>query len=231
MNEFFPVIFISLGVILVIGLIILGIIQAARRRKELQQWAQSNGYRFNPDSDYSLDNRLGEFSCLRHGSNRYGYNFVEGTHNNRNFTAFDYHYETYSTDSKGRRKTHHHRFSSVILKTDLPMKPLFIRPEGFFDKITEFFGFDDIDFESAEFSRNFYVKSSDKRWAYDVIHQETMEFLLSAQRFTLDFQGYNIMAYRNRTFSIKDFENALFVIEGILDRLPDYLLRELKGEH
>ncbi len=229
MEQFAPFIFV-LFFILVIGLAIVGFLQAAKRRKELEAWANQNGYRFQPDSDYSMDNRYSDFSCLRNGSNRYGYNFIHGTRKNRDFSAFDYHYETYSTDSKGRRKTHNHYFSAIIVRTDLPLKPLFIRPEGFFDRITEFLGFDDIDFESSEFSKSFYVKSPDKKWAYDVIHQETMEFLLAAPHFTLEFSGHDIIIYRSQTFRISEFEDALGVVEGIVDRFPEYLLRELKGE-
>ena len=56
---------------------------------------------------------------------------------------------------------------------------LLIRPEGFFDKVAGAFGFDDIDFESEEFSRAFFVKSSDKRFAYDVLHPRMLELLMA----------------------------------------------------
>ncbi|RJP23439.1 MAG: hypothetical protein C4527_20255 [Candidatus Omnitrophota bacterium] len=230
MEQFAPFLFV-LFAILVIVLAVVGFLQSARRKKELEAWAHANGFRFHPESDYSLDERYPDFSCLRQGSRRYGYHFVEGTRKGRNLRAFDYHYETYSSNSKGGRQTHHHYFSAVILRAPLPLKPLFIRPEGFFDKITEFLGFDDIDFESDEFSRTFYVKSPDKRWAFDVIHQETMEFLLAAPRFTMEFSNQDIIIYRAGTFTISDFENAIGVVEGILDRFPEYLLRELKGEN
>ncbi|MHC4671260.1 MAG: hypothetical protein ACYTBZ_02140, partial [Planctomycetota bacterium] len=122
-----------------------------------------------------------------------------------------------------------HYFSAVLINSGLPLKPLVIRPERFFDKITEFFGYDDIDFELNEFSRKFYVKSPDKKWAFDVIHQATMEFLLECPTFNLDFQGPYVLAYRSSTFDIEEFSAAIAVIEGILDRFPEYLLRELKG--
>ncbi|MEW6236371.1 MAG: hypothetical protein AB1656_13370 [Candidatus Omnitrophota bacterium] len=225
MPEYFIVLLVLFAIVF---LAIMGFIQAQKRKKELMEWAQSNGLRFHPDNDHAMDNRYNSFSCLQEGSHRYAYNIMEGEWKQRGLCAFDYHYETYSTDSKGNRETHHHYFSAAAVKTEWPMKPLFIRPEGFFDKITEFLGFDDIDFESAEFSRQFYVKSPDKRWAFDVIHQRAMEFLMNAPRFQLDFQGYDIIAYRDKTFCPADFEAAIDVIHGLLDLLPDYLIRELK---
>lgn len=213
---------------IMIALAMWGYIQAQRRKQELSDWARKLNFQFDPNEDYGFDTRYTQFSCLRQGSNRYAYNRIEGRRNDRPILAFDYHYETYSTDSKGHRQTHHHYFSAVIVHTDLPLKPLLIREESFFDKLTEFVGFDDIDFESNEFSRSFYVKSPDKKWAYDVIHQKTMEFLLNAPRFTLEFSGREIIAYRGRTFSTTDFEHGILVIEELLALLPDYLLRELR---
>ena len=152
-----------------------------------------------------------------------------GTAGQRVTCGFDYHYETHSTNSKGQRQTHHHYFSALVVDAGLPLKPLFIRPEGFFDKVTEFVGFEDIDFESAEFSQKFYVKAPDRRWAYDVLHQKTMELMLAYPRFHIEFQGTQVIAYHdNRTFSLGEFSSALKVVTGILDYLPESVVRELK---
>jgi len=197
------------------------------RKKELAGWAFSKGLNFSPARDAGINNRY-SFKCLQRGENRYGYNIVEGNIGNRPACAFDYHYETHHTDSKGNRQTQHHYFSAVVVDANLPLKPLFIRNERLFDKLAEFIGFDDIDFESAEFSKKFYVKSPDKKWAYDVLHQATMEFMLSAPRFDIEFGGRQVIAYRNNTFKAVEFEEALNLVNGILDRLPESLIRELK---
>lgn len=226
----------GIGPLIFVGIIILAIAgaiynyyAAKRRREELRKFSRRMGLTFTPGKDYYMDNRFGLFKCLCEGSRRYAHNTMTGQLNGREIVAFDYHYETYSRDSKGRRQTHHHYFSALILNTALPLKPLFIRPEGFFDKVTEFFGYDDIDFELNEFSNKFYVKAADRKWAFDVIHQETMEFLLNCPSFTLDFQGPFVMAYRKSRFSPQEFEEAFQVTEGVIDRLPQYLIKELQG--
>lgn len=213
------------------GAIALGIYgwhAAQKRRQALAEWATAKGLSYSQGNDRSLDAIYGCFSCLLQGANRYGYNVMRGEWARRLALAFDYHYETYSHDNKGRRRTHHHHFSAVILGCDLTLKPLFIRPENIFDKVTEFFGWDDIDFESAEFSRKFYVKSKDKKWAYDVIHQRTMEYLLAQPRFTMEFEGRHVIAYRSSRFSVADFGAAAETVTGVLERLPDYLVKQLK---
>ena len=203
--------------------------QSEKRKKELAGWAFSKGLNFNSARDADIDNRYSYFKCLQRGENRYGYNIIEGNVGNHPVCAFDYHYETHHTDSKGNRQTQHHYFSAVVVDANLPLKPLFIRNERLFDKLAEFIGFDDIDFESAEFSKKFYVKSPDKKWAYDVLHQATMEFMLNAPHFDIEFGGRQVIAYRNNTFKMQEFEEAINLVNGILDRLPESLIQELKG--
>ena len=213
--------FIVIIVILVIAGIAYAYYAAAQRRKELIAWAHSHGMSFNPSKDHGFDDRHSNFKCLRRGHSRYAYNIMEGRWGEMPIMAFDYHYATGS----GKNRSDHY-FSAVIITSGIPLKPLYIRREGFFDKLTEFFGFDDIDFESAEFSRKFYVKSSDKRWAYDVIHQRMMEYLMAAPDFGIQFDLMHIIAWRGRKFKPADFEAAAGLISGILDRLPEYLLKK-----
>ena len=217
-------------VCLVVAGIIYSAMAAAKRRKELQEWASSKGLRFSEAKDRVFDDRYPEFKMLRRGSSRYAHNILSGDWDGRRLQAFDYHYETHSTNSKGQRQTHHHHFSAVILSCDLPLKPLFIRAEGFFDKVTEFFGADDIDFESAEFSRKFFVKAPDRRWAFDVLHARTMQFLLDQPKHTIQFDRNEIIVLSSGRYTPVQYEKAIEIGAGILDGFPDYLVKQLAEE-
>jgi len=221
-------------IVLMIVVVIVGAVFAHRAAKKRQAallvWSVQNGLSYDRDEDRSLEDRFPLHKCLREGSKRYAENVMEGQSDGRGVCAFDYHYETYSTDSKGHRQTNHHHFSAVVLDSGLPLESLFIRSESFLDKITEFVGYDDIDFELTEFSNKFYVKAPDRKWAYEVLHQGTMEFLLESPRFTLEMAGPWLMARRTGRFKAEQFSEALGVAAGILDRLPRYLLKQLKGE-
>lgn len=226
--EVFP--FIIFGFILFV--IVMGILsagQARKRRQALMAWAQAHGLSFDPSHDRSFDDRFPEFGCLRSGDNRYAYNIMSGEYDGRRFLGFDYHYETESTDSDGDKKTHHHYFSAVILQANMPLKPLSIRPETIFDKIGGFFGFDDIDFESAEFSRKFMVKSPDRKWAYDVIHTRTMAFLLAQEKHNIEFDTAHVIATTGRTFKVEDYQRTVDLIDGLLDLIPDYVRKQQLG--
>ena len=72
-----------------------------QRKNDLLALAARHGWTFMPHKDYAMETRFGAFGCLQQGANRYGYNILEGAYGDRGICAFDYHYETYSTDSKG----------------------------------------------------------------------------------------------------------------------------------
>jgi hypothetical protein len=208
------------------GCVIAGLWLGAKRRKELVAWAADAGLSFSLDPDRTIEHRYPEFGCLRRGHSRYAYNIASGTWNGRTVESFDYRYVT----GQGKDRTTH-TFSAVILTSRLRLKPLRLRTENVFDKLTEFVGVEDIDFESAEFSRAFYVTSPDKKWAYDVLHQRTMEFLLASPRFSIEFDAGHVICWRNRRFNLQARAAAMGVAEGILDRLPEYVIREQnKGE-
>jgi hypothetical protein len=216
-------IFVIFGAV-VVGLVIMGILAGIKRRKALEAFAQQHGLDFFRSKNRRIGMEFPSFKCFHQGHSRYGCNFIKGMWKDRTFLGFDYHYTTGS----GKNQSHH-SFSCVILTSRVPLKELSIRPEGFFDKITEFFGYDDIDFESAEFSRSFYVKAPEKRWAYDVLHARTIEFLLSQPKFTIQFAPNCAMARKGRTFRPDEFSQAAEVLRGILDGLPNYVLQQQGG--
>lgn len=230
MSPVFFVVIIVAFIGIAVGVAVWSARMKDKRRQELAGWAQANGLKFLPAKDNSIWLRYQLFKCLQRGDNRYAYNIMLGTAGKRVTCGFDYHYETHSTNSKGQRQTHHHHLSALVVDSGLPLKPLFIRPEGFFDKVTEFVGFEDIDLESAEFSQKFFVKAPDRRWAYDVLHQKTMEMMLTYPRFHIEFQGGQVMAYYDKkTFTLGEFSAALKVVTGMLDNLPPGVVEELKA--
>jgi hypothetical protein len=214
--------FIILIVAIVIGIMILGQIQADRRRRALAAWGSARGLEFFPARDSRLEDRY-PFACLKHGESRYADNRLQGRIGDHSCCAFDYHYET--SDGKNRTR---HEFSAVILATKLPLKPLVIRPEHLSDRFVALLGFAGIEFESEAFNRQFHVSAPDRRWAFDVLPQATLEFLLDSPRFCLECQPCQIIAYRETIFQPAEFESAVEVIEGILSRLPKSLVEELQ---
>jgi hypothetical protein len=43
-------------------------------------------------------------------------------------------------------------------------------------------------------------------------------------------QGTEVLVYRTKTFKLDEFDEAIKVGYTILDQMPEYLIRELKGQ-
>lgn len=209
--------------ILVIAAVIYGALAAKKRREEMTALAARLGLSFNPEKDHALATRFSFLDKLAQGGNRYAFNLLSGTYQQNPVLVFDYHYETHSTDSKGRPQTHHHYFSFFILLLPRSFPELTIVREGVFSKLAQAFGYDDIDFESAEFSRTFCVRSKDKRFAYDVCNGQMMEYLLANRDLSVEIERDALALAFGTRLSVMEIERNLNRLLEIRSRLPDYL--------
>src|SRR5581483_5507412 len=165
----------------------------------------------------------GFLDALAQGSNRYAFNVLSGNYRGHDVLVFDYHYETESTDSKGNSTTHHYYFSCFILTLPRNFPELRITQEGWMSKIAQAFGYADIDFESAEFSRAFCVRSKDRKFAYDVCHAQMMEYLLANRDLSLELERNALALAFPKTLSPPELEFNLQRLMEIRSRLPEYL--------
>jgi len=219
------------GIFIIFGLFALLIIAGAiysnilarKRREALFELATRLGLDFSAAHDSRLADGYSFLNKLAQGSNRYAYNVLSGTYGGHRVLAFDYHYETHSTDSKGNQQTQHHHFSFFILLLPGVFPELKIYKEGFGSKIAQAFGYEDIDFESAEFSRQFCVRSKDKRFAYDVCHAQMIEYLMENRDLNIEIEA-NVLALAFGTCLAPDkIEENLARLLQLRQLLPDYL--------
>jgi hypothetical protein len=213
---------------IVVVFVVLGVLghrAAEKRREALLAVARQLGLRCHTEKDYTIPQRYRFLDALRKGSNQYAYNLLEGMYEGHSVKAFDYHYETHSTDSKGKRKTHHHRFSYFILEQELRFPELRIYPEGFFAKLGQMVGFDDIDFESVEFSKAFCVRSKDKKFAYDICNSGLIEYLLDHKDFTIEIEEQCVALSFDCRLVPEMVPNALNALVAIRSHFPEYLYR------
>lgn len=198
------------------------------RREALSALAASLGWRFNSEKDTSHDDRYGHFPVFKQGHSRYAFNTIMGEMTVEGLIMpvrmGDYHYQVTTSDGK-KSNTTTYMFSYVILELPfLGAQDLFIREEGFFDKIAGFIGFDDIDFESAEFSDRFHVKSSDKKFAYDVVNPRMMEFLMDHKPPTFSLEQRSCCLYKSgKRWTPDEFKAMLRWAEQFFEHWPDHL--------
>ncbi len=225
MPEAFFVLLIIGGLIVVGGLIWLSITLERKRREAFQLLATRLGLQYSPEMNRGLATEYSFLSQLNTGDNRYASHILRGSLEGCDVLIFDHHYETTSTDSKGNRTTHHYHHSVYTLRLPKAFPELKISPEGIFSKIAQAFGYDDIDFESAEFSRAFCVRSKDKRFAYDVCHALAIEFLLANRDLALEIEGNTLATVRSGSLApdaVVDQINRLLAFRRLL---PEYLFQ------
>lgn len=224
MEDFSPVIFI-LGFIAFIGFAIFSYMQEQKRIAALVEEANRLGLNFRKGKDRGLGRRYSFLDKLRKGSNRYAQNVLSGAYHQHPVEVFGYHYETHSTDSKGRRQTHHHYLHVTALTLEQGFPELRIYPETFLSKIGQAIGFDDIDFESVEFSKKFVVKSTDKKFAYDICHTRMMEYLLKHPSLCIEIEGHTLAIVYNGKLSPTNIEHQLRLLLEIRSHFPDYIFK------
>ncbi len=135
-----------------------------------------------------------------------------------------------ATSSGKSTQTTTYRFSYLIVHLPWHGLPdLLIRRENFLDRIAGAFGFDDIDFESAEFSRKYCVKSPNKRYAYAVIHQRMMEFLLAYEVPAVDIEyGRLCISDGSKRWEPQEFEAYMAWVKKFLEQWPEHVLAQAR---
>lgn len=166
--------------------------QEQARRAALAETARSLGLTFEHEDNDAHDEEYAQFEIFRRGHSRTAKYTMRGRIDlfgkACEVCTGDFRYKVTSGSGK-HRSTTTYLFSYLIVHLPWPSPNLLVRREGFFDKVKGALGFDDIDFESEDFNKRFWVQSSDKRFAYDVLHPRMMEFLLQHLDSAIDLEG------------------------------------------
>lgn len=176
-SAFVIIALVAVGLVVALG--ILAWKQEQKRIRAITMFCTENGLQLSRSRDRGLSRTFSFIPQLANGDNRYAENVIRGSLADFPVIGFDHHYETESTDSEGRSTTHHHHHCVYAVVLDESFPHLAISPEGLFSKVAQAFGYDDIDFESHEFSRKFCVRSKDRKFAYDFCNPAMIEFLIA----------------------------------------------------
>jgi len=215
--QILPVIIIA---VIAIAGIVFGILAAKKRREAMAALANKLGMTFSPKKDRILHKQYKFLDTLRQGHNRYAQNIISGNYKAKEFKIFDYHYQTGSG-----KNTHHYNFSFFIMKLKMVFPELKITEEHFFSKIAQAVGFDDIDFESHEFSKQFCVRSKDKKFAYDVCNAKMIDYLLDNKDMSIEIENNALALAFNRRLKPEQIEYNIDRLIKIRSLIPEYLFK------
>ncbi|ASO23039.1 hypothetical protein FHR81_003701 [Actinoalloteichus hoggarensis] len=223
----------ALGILAVLafGLLIVGTLLIARhlrrkRRAEFQAWADAHGWSYRPRDD----RWVGHFQApmFRRGHRRGAQHVVEGAHRGRRLVVFEYFYVERQGSGKNRRDTTY-RFAVASVFTPTPRPVLEVTREHLGHRLMSVFGVKDLQLESEEFNRAFRIDTEDGRFAYDILHPRTMEWMLGDERFRslpFRFDGGNLLSWRSGRLRPADIAPLATFVVDIVERVPDYVWQD-----
>jgi hypothetical protein len=210
--------------LLAVVLFIVSAYQAKKRREALAAVAAQLGFNFSPHASPDVFGQYEGMGLVPFGQGRSqrASNLLFGQRSGLFWEFFDY---QYTTGSGKNRHTHHYGIAAA--KVPMAFPPTRIRPEGMFDKLKGLFGFEDINFESEEFSRRYHVSCAERQRAFDLIHPRMIEFLLGIEARDWQLSGPVLMLVRGGTHRPPDILRSMQLIEQFLSLVPQYLRQDL----
>ena len=190
---------------------------------ETKEMADRLGLRFDPEQNYVLADDYAFLPHLAQGGNRYAFNVLSGHYRQAEVLAFDYHYEISGKGADHELSSTHCYLTMVALLLSGYFPKLHIAPGGFLSKIAGVLDWEDIHFESAEFTRAFCVRCKDKRFAYEVCNPRVIEYLLENCDLNIQIQNCVLALVSDTQWPAKQVEYNLERLVEIRSRLPEYL--------
>ena len=215
------------GVIaLFVVIVVLAYVAAKKRREALEAFAKAKGWTYTARDDSLVRRFDGRPFGLGYG--RHANNVLRGVHDARAMVAFDYQYTTSSGSGKDRTTDTHH-YSVVALSIGAVMPALSVSPEGMFGRMVGRLTNTDIELESEDFNRAFTVRCPDRKFAFDVLHPQTMQLLLRWPDLGWRFEGDSMLVVTDGHHSVEEVEARLGVMDAILDGIPEFVWAQVRG--
>lgn len=243
----------SLFIVLIVGAVALIIIaslyakkQAEERRAAMFEIAQRHGLEFYPyglarvTSDAGFFDRL--FGLVEAPADRFleafrGFdpfgkghspevsNLIAGRREGVDWFIFDYNYKVTTSNGKTTTTTTY-RNGIAAVRIPMTLPGMRLSRESFMDRVMEKLGRREVEFESAEFNKLYFVQCRDQKAAYDLIHPQMMEYLLSIPVRDWQFAGPFLLIWQNSYYSPMEIHRVMQDIEGFLERVPNYVKQD-----
>lgn len=207
-----------------IGLVVFGVRHAKKlereRREALARLAQRLRLAFAPEGSAALLAELDQLIGTRHKHSARVRNLLSGKRDGIPFELADYSFVT-----GGGKHSHHHQHSVVVVRPGFPVPDFHLRHENWLDKIGDYVGWHDLDFDHRpEFSRRYFLRGKDETAIRALFSDRALGLLEREERQDLILGGHGdaLMIHSGNKF-VKPDE-----LEGYLDwaiRVAGYFSR------
>ncbi len=198
----------------IVALILWQLHVVAKRREALQAWATAHGFSFTEEHP-GLEKDFRGFAPFGAGSSERCKNVLEGTVQGHPTRLFQY---QYTVQSGKNSQTYVYGVLAVRMAVD--GHDLTIQKEHIGHKLFDALGGEDIDFESDAFSRAFWVRCSDRRFAYDLLHPRMQEWLLANGQRHWQWRNGTLLLYQSGTLQARHLDPLLGQAFTFIGHLP-----------
>lgn len=185
------------------------------RIRYCQGWAAHHGFQYWPEDLSVLG--MSSQAPFSVGHSRTAMDVFRGKYRGLHLHFFHYRYRT---GSGKNQRTHDWQVVAVSLPAARPL--LDIDHENFLSKRLG----KDIDFENQAFNDRYRVISASPRFAYDVIHPRTMEWMLSDYRALANrwrFEGPWLMTMRSGALDLDHVMHFADFLVDVRSQVPDHV--------
>jgi hypothetical protein len=211
--------------VLFVASIVWTYVRNRKRRDALVQLCAARGWGYAADDPTLCWRWSGQ--PFGQGDNPKAVNVVTGTASGHPFTAFDYSYETHTSNPRGGRTTTTHQFAVCAVPMPAPLGSVEVVPENPLTRAAGAVGLmRDIKLESEEFNRRFRVAATNPKLASDLLTPRTMEFLLSAPALAWRTEGADVLSWHAGHIDGEWIVTAVGVVDRVLDGIPAFVWKD-----
>lgn len=176
------------------GMALLNTTRNRKRRAAFAEYSLIRGFTFEDKRPNGERRYADAFESFNAGHRRTWGNTISGTKNQAPFTAFEYRWTT-----GGGKSSQTHSICGIVWEHDRDSLPKFaLSPEGWFARLGQVFGMQDIDFdESPEFSRMYRLKGPNEPLIRQLFTTEIRRFFEATPKQCVAGGGRFLFWFRN----------------------------------
>ncbi|MEM8867981.1 MAG: hypothetical protein AAGC73_06905 [Verrucomicrobiota bacterium] len=218
-DDWIALIIIPSVIVFIVGMIILGYRAQKKRSERLAGIAEGLGMQFTPDSQKSDGFGFSHMPLFSKGRSRRIRNLMSGPMADADGYLFDYRYTT----GGGKNSSTYNQTVAVFHVPQHDLPGFSCKPEHFFHKVADMFGYDDINFESYPvFSKNFRLTGTNEAAVRTIFSPQVIELLQKQtdKPWSIDAEGKWIAIYRpSRRIPPEQWSEFLLESTSLLNEL------------
>jgi len=176
---------------------------------------------FGPSQDQIFIQRFAYFQPFGQGHSPDVENLMIGSIEGIDWYLFDYSYKVTTSNGKTTTTTTHNQ-AVVAARIPMTMPGLDLCPENILHRIGNKLGMQELNFELEEFNRRYFIRSGDSKGAYDLLHPQAIEFLMSRPVRHWQMSGIYILLFEKGSRPASEFMAMFQEIRQFVGLIPAY---------